>query len=487
MFHNPVSTIPRCFVGFLTAAMMPLCVASAEETAPAKPNVVFIAIEDFNPEHLGAYGGAAKSPNIDRLASQGVLFENAYVQAPVCNPSRTALFTGLRPPTSGVFGNRDNYKKMVIPDLPVTMPQQFKRNGYETVHVGKMMHKRWDGGHAASWTRKLPNRISGRKKLSAWTGSVIDTLDELEGADEGGWFASNLQWGAVDCEPEEFRDGHSAASATNFLAQKHESPFFLGIGFSAPHVKFAAPKRFFDLYELSEIEIPNNPADDLADMPGVNSKNSIHEGLDAQKWQEIKRAQFACISYVDWCVGQVMDAIKENNLDRNTIVVLWTDHGFALGEHFQWGKGGMLIEETNKVAMIWKAPGLTPRGARSTSIVESIDIFPTLFDLADIPTPSHVQGQSMVEVLKDPRTPLKKAAFTWSGPERVSIQTGRYRLNVDRDLDPASFALYDHKYDPGEYVNVSSNPQYVDVIDRLIGYYKHYQQKYSISETHENK
>ena len=476
------SSLSIAFLLCCTLAVLSFFNAHAQESGISdKPNVVFIAIEDFNPEHIGSYGGQVKTPNIDRLASEGVIFKNAYSQVPVCNPNRTALFTGLRPPNSGVFTNRDNYKEMVLPDLPVTMPQQFMRNGYMTVKRGKMYHKRWNGGHDESWDRTLPRRVEGREILSSWSGRVKSQLNKLEGIEGGGWFAENLHWGPIDVEPEVFRDGHSAISAGKFLAEEHDKPFFLGLGFSAPHVKFAAPKQFFDLYELEDITIPDNPPNDLVDMPSINGKNSIHSVLDSTQWREIKRAQFATMSYVDWCVGKVLDAIEQNGLEQNTIVVVWTDHGFALGEHYQWGKGGQMIEEINKVGMIWKVPGVTPQGITSTSVVETIDIFPSLFDLTNIPIPDHVEGESMAELLKNPQKPGKKAAYTWStNGNRVSIQTGPYRLNVDRDLDPASFELYDHKFDPGEYVNLSCNPQYKPVIERLISYYKDHRERYSL-------
>ncbi|MEX2428812.1 MAG: sulfatase [Bacteroidales bacterium] len=452
---------------------------AVEKKTPSKPNVVFIAIEDFSPKHFGSYGGKAITPNIDALASEGVIFKNAFCAGPVCNPSRTSLFTGLRPPTSGVFGNQHKWKEMTLPKIQATMPKHFHNNGYEAVWVGKMFHHQME--HPESWSRELQTPVEGRKMLSSYHPEVMEVLDELDTVAGGGYFETDLQWGPVDCDPGEFRDGHYATVASDYLAERHEKPFFLAVGFHAPHVKFAAPKQFFDLYDVNDIELPDNPLNDLYDIPAINKKALVFEVMDSTEWREIKRAQFACISYVDWCIGQILQALIDNNLDENTAVVIWTDHGFLLGEHFQFSKGGnKLFEETANVGFIWKVPGLTPEGVISESVVESIDLFPTLFDLCNISIPEHVEGKSFVPLLNNPSLPWKKAAFTWGTPKRVSVQTERYRLNTDTDLDPESFELYDHIIDPQEYINVSCNPQYKAVIDSLITYYQNHKKEYSL-------
>ena len=221
--------------------------SAAGEKIPSKPNVLFIAIEDFNPEHIGCYGGQAVTPNIDNLAKEGVIFKNAFCDVAVCNPSRTALLTGLRPATSGVFGNADDWREKALPKVKTTLPQHFKNNGYEAVKVGKIFH--YQMPHHESWSRELPEQVEGRKFLSAWHKDVVPLLKELKEDTGKGWFNENLHWGPVDCQPGEFRDGHYVTSVANYLAEEHEQPFFLAVGFHAPHVKFGAPKEFFDLYE----------------------------------------------------------------------------------------------------------------------------------------------------------------------------------------------------------------------------------------------
>lgn len=460
---------------FLWALNIPSRAAGKE--IPSRPNILFVAIEDFNPGNIGCYGGQALTPNIDQLAKEGVIFKNAFCDVAVCNPSRTALLTGLRPSTSGVYGNADDWREKALPLAGTTLPEYFKQTGYETVKIGKIFH--YQMPHHESWSRELPEQVKGRKFLSAWHEEVIPLLKEVKEDSGTGWFNENLQWGPVDCEPEEFRDGHYVTEVANYLAGEHQEPFFLAVGFHAPHVKFGAPKRFFDLYDLEGIALPEIPQDDLEDIPVGLSKNSLHEVMDSIQWRDIKRAQFACMSYVDWCIGGILKALKENQLEEKTIVVVWTDHGFSLGEHFQWSKGGnKLFSEITKVGYIWKVPGITPRGAVSISVVETIDMFPTLFDLCGMEVPAYLQGDSFAGILADPSLPGKQAAFTWGSRKRVSVQTERFRLNMDRDLDPGSFELYDHKYDPGEYLNLSCNPQYGETINMLISYYSDHQEKY---------
>lgn len=452
---------------------------SIKSEQQSKLNVIFIAIEDFNPGHFGCYGGNALTPNIDALAKEGVIFKNAFCQAPVCNPSRTALLTGLRPHTSGVFGNSHKWKEMALPKIPATMPQHFKNNGYEAVKVGKLFHYQME--HPESWNRELKTPVKGRKILSSYSAEVIPLLNELDPIEGGGYFTTDLQWGPIDCEPGVFRDGHYATVVSDYLSEDHEKPFFLAVGFHAPHVKFAAPKQFFDLYDVNEIEIPENPPNDLDDVPSIDDKNIIHSVMDSSQWRDIIRAQFACISYVDWCIGKVLSSLKENNLDKNTAIVIWTDHGFMLGEHFQWSKGGnKLFREDNNVGFIWKVPGITPEGEISTRVVESIDIFPTLFDLCNIPAPENVEGESIVTLLQNPSRKWDKVAYTWGTPSRVSVQTERYSFNTNTDFNPTFFELYDHKIDPKEYVNLSCNPQYQPLIDSLISVFQEHARTYHI-------
>lgn len=421
---------------------------------PRHPNIVFIAIEDFSPQRLGCCGGPVKSPNIDRLASEGMLFENAYCMSPVCNASRTALFTGLRPDTTGIFSNSQDWRKTL--GQIVTMPMHFRRYGYDTIRIGKMYHGTWE--HDESWTKVIPSVYdskAARPKKAA-------RGPEAPVKDRGG---VPLLWGPTGNSPETDSDGQLAEQAVRFLRQKQEKPFFLGVGLHAPHLAFRAPDVFHEMYDPDHIELPQNPENDLEDTP-IKQKSADQRSVTEQEWKEVIAAHYATISYADWCVGRVLGAIRQTGRENDTIVIVWSDHGFMLGEHFQWRKVD-LYEESARVAFVWKVPGVTPTGARCTRPVETIDMFPTLFDLCHIPQPKTVEGISMKPLLQDPSIAWKKGAITWraGNGDIVAIQTERYRFN--RRLSDGFLELYDHMKDPREFTNVAKDPAYKATVAEL--------------------
>jgi uncharacterized sulfatase len=430
------------------------CAGRGDSTPPGRYDVVFIAIEDFSPHRLGCYGGPVRSPNMDRLAAEGVLFEKAYTMVPVCNASRTALLTGLRPDTTKVFGNKDDWRKM-LPGV-VTMPMHFRKHGYETVRIGKMYHGSWE--HDASWSEVIPelhDKAAARPKRKG-------VQPKAPPKKEGG---VKLVWGPTGVAPEKDRDGQLAAQAVRYLEREHAKPFFLGVGFHAPHLPFRAPDRFHAMYPPEKIELPKNPEDDLADTP-MRGPSADQRQLDEAERREITAAHYATISYADWCVGRVMEAIEQSGRKDRTIVIVWSDHGFMLGEHFLWRKGS-LYEESARVAWIWKVPGVTPKGARCARAVETIDTFPTLFDLCGIPQPEKIEGVSMKPLLEDPSRPWKKGAISWAAGKGtvVSLQTKRFRFN--KRLSDGFTELYDHERDPKEFKNVAGDPAYAADAARL--------------------
>ena len=423
-----------------------------ETELPENPNVVFIAIEDFSPQRLNCYGGPVKSPSMDRLASEGVLFERAYCMSPVCNASRTSLFTGLRSDTTGVFGNSQDWRK-ILPGI-TTMPMHFQKHGYDTIRIGKMYHGNWE--HDESWTQVIPE-LYDRKAAQARK-KAIAPAKKIDGND-------NLRWGPTGNDPYKDRDGQIAEQAIRFLEKGHNRPFFLGVGFHSPHLPFRAPDRFHDLYPPEEIKLPQNPKDDLEDTP-ISRPHNDYERLTTDEWREVIAAHYAAISYTDWCVGRVIDTVEQTGREKDTIIIVWSDHGFMLGEHFLWRKVN-LYEESARVAFIWKVPGLTPKGARCSRPAETIDMFPTLFDLCDIPQPEGVEGISMKRLLQNPSLPWKKGAITWKAGrgEQVAIQTERYRLN--KRLSDGFLELYDHHTDPGEFTNAAKVPEYKEAVAEL--------------------
>jgi len=428
----------------------PALCRQARAGLPEHPNVVFITIEDFSPQRLHCYGGPVHSPNMDRLAREGVLFERAYCMSPVCNASRTAVLLGLRPDTTRVFNNGQDWRQM-LPGV-VTMPQYMREHGYETVRIGKVFHGKFE--HEASWSKVLGAR-GARPKLPARRPKKPAAPGTLD----------NMRWGPTGNEPEEDRDGRIALRVGRYLMERHERPFLLAVGFHAPHLPFRAPKQFHDLYPPEKIELPQNPPDDLADTP-IRRPSPDQRRLTRAEWREVIASHYAAISYADWCVGRVLDAIDRSGHAGDTIVVLWSDHGFMLGEHFLWRKVN-LYEESARVAFIWRVPGLTPKGARCSRPVETIDIFPTLFDLCGIPLPANIEGISMRPLLREPSRAWKKGAITWRAGrgDMVAIQTERYRLN--RRLSDGFLELYDHQKDPHEFHNVAGEPEYADVVQRL--------------------
>ena len=426
------------------------------ERNDAPPNVIFIAVEDFSPMRLNCYGGPVQSPHIDRLAAEGVLFEKAYCMSPVCNASRTALLTGLRSDTTGVFSNRHDWRKM-LPRV-TTMPMHFRNHGYDTIRIGKMYHGSWE--HEPSWTRvtaELYDQAAARAKRPARSPKA----PYKSGGND------NLKWGPTGNRPEDDRDGQMAEQAVRFLREEHAKPFFFAVGFHSPHLAFRAPDRFHDLYPADQVQLPQTPEDDLSDT-AIGGPHADQKRLTVEEWRDVVSSHYAAISYVDWCVGRVLDAVRETGRDENTIVVLWSDHGFMLGEHFLWRKGN-LYEPSARVAFIWKVPGVTPAGARCRRPVETIDTFPTLFDLCGVPQPERVEGISMRPLLEDPSRPWKKGAITWKAGDgsQVAIQTQRYRLN--KRLADGFLELYDHQVDAGEFTNVADVPKYADVVRELTG------------------
>jgi arylsulfatase A-like enzyme len=437
------------------AAVIILALAGYSRVQAAeKPDVVFIAIEDFSPQRLGCYGGPVRSPNIDRLASEGVLFEKAYCMSPVCNASRTALLTGLRPNTTGVYSNSQDWRKM-LPDV-VTMPMHFRRHGYQTIRIGKMYHGTWE--HDPSWTQVLPELFdrtkAGAKRPARRPAKPVRNRSK-----------DNLKWGPTGNQPEHDRDGQIAHQVAQFLQEQHDTPFLLAVGLHSPHLAFRAPDRFHEMYPVDQIELPRTPADDLTDTP-LGGPHADQKRLTEAEWRDVVSSHYATISYVDWSVGNVLDAIRSTGREKNTIVVLWSDHGFMLGEHFLWRKVN-LYEESARVAFVWKVPGLAPAGARCPRPVETIDTFPTLFDLCGIPQPKGVEGISMKPLLEDPARPWKKGAITWraGGGNQVAIQTEHFRLN--KRVDTGFLELYDHRVDPREFTNVAEDPAYAADVDRL--------------------
>lgn len=441
--------------------------------AAEKPmNVLMIAIDDMN-NWVGCMEGKAKTPNIDRLAKAGLLFSNASCVVPACNPSRTALMTGLRPETTGQFGNEGNFRLRPGGDKIVTLPQHFRAHGYEAVAAGKIYHKERD-------ENPEPNPISDPQSWNAqWVGAHGTKGHELYLNEEGfakwhdGKFGSYLGkfgvWGPCPEPKEETGDWNAAGYIADYLKQKHDKPFFAALGIFRPHAPLLAPKEYFDMFPLDEIELPNVPDDDFADIPQIAHKNfSSNFFLKGVKemgeWKKAVQAYLACMAFADDCVGRVLDALKNSPYADNTIVVLWTDHGWQLGHKHRWEKFSLWRQGTN-APLIFKVPGVTKPGGECIRAASFIDIYPTLSELCGLPIRPELEGQSIVPLLKNPSLKWDTPAVITDhyGPD-YSVVLDQWNYILYRD---GSEELYDHSKDKDEFTNLAENPEYAAVKARL--------------------
>jgi len=429
-----------------------------------KLNVLLIIADDLNCD-LGAYGNlVVKTPNIDRLAERGVLFENAHSQYPWCGPSRASFMTGMYTNQTKIINNNMNLRNSV-PDV-ITLGQRFRQQGYQSVRIGKIFH--YDNPSAIgtsgnddiySWDQTI--NPYGRDKIEEYK---INTLTPRK-------YGATLSWLAADGKDDEQTDGIAASEAIKKLDDfaNRDTPFFLAVGFFRPHTPFVAPKKYFDFYDREKIVIPEIPNEYLATLPepAVKSIRAKKDQLNLEKElaQEIKEAYYATISFVDTQVGRILDQLEASGLDKNTVVVFTSDHGYHLGEHGHWQKN-TLFENATRIPLIISAPNSENKGEKSISPVELIDLYPTLMDLTSIKTPQHVVGKSLEPLMKNVNASVRGSALTrWR--KGYSIKTKRYRLTKWGSNGELGYELYDHKNDKNELINLASNQDYNEVMDSL--------------------
>lgn len=496
---------------------------ASAKAARNKPNVLFIAIDDLRPE-LGCYGNQeVKTPHLDQLASTGLRFERAYTQYAICGPSRACMLTGLRPDTLKIE-EIDTFFRNTVPDV-VTLPQHFKANGYTSLYVGKVFHA-GQTDDAISWSHKvnelpkgqeykLPESIATAKKRREESEAKYGRSEQLQGMGAG------PAWESADSGDTEYPDGRTADAAIATLRELKGKPFFLGVGFVKPHLPFVAPKKYFDLYDSAKLTLTDTP-NPPQDAPSIARHSSFElrtrtlvptsGPIDERSSRELLRAYYACASFVDAQIGRVLAELDALGLRENTIIVVWGDHGWHLGEYGIWGKATN-YEVATRAPLIVSAPTMTDKGKGTRALVEFVDVYPTLCELAHLPVPHALEGKSFVPLLTDPEQKWKGAALsqfpspalrewaarplstamrgTYFGPviEAVearlkeehgarydadlfnnhlmgySIRTDRYRYTtwLDRralDETPLAEELYDHDNDPHEAVNVAkANPE----------------------------
>jgi arylsulfatase A-like enzyme len=426
----------------------PVAPASAD-TGVKRPNVLFIAIDDLR-DWTGYLGSRqAKTPRLDRLASQGVYFTRSYCASPVCNPSRTALLTGLRPGSTGVYGNAADWRS-IVPDA-VTLPQHFKRSGYHVVGAGKIYHGSFP--RVSDWDEffpRAPRDGAPRKEADA----PVNPDAPAPGGGVGG-----IGFRALDCEDSDMPDYWTVEYALRQLAGRHEKPFFIACGLVKPHLPWNVPRKYFDLFPLDRIELPPVKEDDLDDVPpaGVRMANpgGDHAAiLLSGRWKEAVQAYLAAIAFTDAMVGRLLDGLARSPHADSTIVCLWSDHGWHLGEKRHWRKF-TLWEESARAPFIMVVPGLT-RPAACHRTIDFMCIYPTLCDLCGIPVPPHVQGESIRKLLADPASPWDRPAVTTylRGNHTVRDERWRYIRYADGGEE-----LYDHDRDPQEWTNVAGREE----------------------------
>ncbi|MGI9243029.1 MAG: sulfatase [Verrucomicrobiales bacterium] len=446
--------------------LTPLAFAAGERF-----NVLFIAADDMNCD-LGVYGHEkVKTPNLDRLAKMGVRFDNAYCQQPLCGPSRASLMTGMRPDTLDMHTLKHELRKK-NPDV-VTLGQLFKDNGYFSYRAGKIYHY---GNPSMIGTDANDDPATWSERDNP---AGIDKTREGEIANYGpnkGLGISMAWWDPVS-EDGEHTDGMVASHAIEQIKKHRDEPFFIAAGFFNPHCPYVAPKRYFDLYPLEDIDLPDlaEAKRDLEDVPPMaymrDSKNWPYyfKGISREQARRCKQAYYACNSFVDAQVGRLLDALEAEDLLDKTIIVFWSDHGYFLGEKGLWYKR-KAFELSARMPMLVAAPGMA-KGRSSTKPVELLDLYPTLADLCGLTAPAGLEGESLRPLLKNPNSPAwTKPAVTQVWHKRdswgYSIRTERWRYTEWLE-GAAGRELYDHRRDAGEVTNLADLPEHAELVAEL--------------------
>jgi iduronate 2-sulfatase len=453
--------------------------------AAERPNVLFIPVDDLRTE-LGCYGAQhIHSPHIDRLAQSGTVFLRAYCQQAVCSPSRTSLMTGLRPDSTQVYDLQTHFRTHV-PDV-VTLGQHFRQNGYYCVSMGKIYHGGYDdpptwseparrpkggSGYVTEENRQIMAQRRAQAKQRGLTGIALSRASRGNATER------------ADVPDNAYTDGAIAELAVETLRElkDRDEPFFLAVGFLKPHLAFNAPQRYWDLYDPEKIELAANPFPpknvtpfsltnwgelrNYADMPAQGD-------LTEEQARNLKHGYYACISFIDANVGKLLHELDRLGLTDNTIVVLWGDHGWKLGEHDSWCKHTNFENDAHAPLLI-RAPGQKAPGSKTRALVEFVDIYPTLCDLAGLDKPDHLEGTSAAPLLDDPDQPWKPVALSQypRGPVMgYSMRTDRYRFTAWRHRKTRqieAMELYDHHSDPAETENIAGDADKAELVQSLL-------------------
>ncbi len=423
--------------------------------AAEKPNILFIAIDDQN-DWFGCLGGhpQAQTPNIDRLASQGTLFTNAHCQSPLCNPCRTSLMTGLRPSTTGVYGLEPWIREVEGWRDVVTLPQYLAQHGYRTYSAGKIYH----GGYGRKKSDHEFDVLGPPSAIGARPAQkLVDTPSKHPLVD----------WGVFPHKDEDKGDWQVASWTVEQLESGLPEPFFLSAGFFLPHVPCYATQKWFDLYPEETLQLPPVRLDDRDDTPRFSWY--LHWKLpeprlkflqEANQWKNLVRSYLACTSFVDSQVGRLTEALERSGHTGDTVIVLWSDHGWHLGEKLITGKN-TLWDRSTRVPLIFAGPGVVA-GARCNRPAELLDIYPTLVELCGLPPKNGLEGHSLVPQLKDAKAPRAWPAITTHNHDNHGVRTENWRFIQYAD---GSEELYDMQKDPNEWTNLAGDPAYREILE----------------------
>ncbi len=440
----------------LLTFVMILATLTAPALAGERPNVLFIAIDDLN-DWVGPLGGhpQVKTPHMDRLAARGVTFTNAHCQSPLCNPSRTSLMLGLRPTSTGIYGLSPWFRKVEALKDAVPLQQYFKQHGYRTLAAGKIYH----GGHMKEF------EVNGKPG-----GVGVKPAKKLVSAPTPGGNHPLMDWGTFPHDDADKGDYRVASWAVEQIrSHTGDRPFFMGVGFFLPHVPLYVTQRWWDMYPDDSLQMPPVKAGDRADTP--LSSWYIHWMLpeprlswlkEHNEWRPLVRGYLASVSFVDAQVGRVIEALEQSPHADNTVVVLWSDHGYHLGEKAISGKNS-LWERSTRVPLIFAGPGVVKAG-RCASPVELLDIYPTLVELCGLPPREGLEGHSLTPQLRDPAAPRKWPAITSHNQGNHTIRTDRWRYIRYGD---GAEELYDLASDPQEWTNLAGDAKHASTIAEL--------------------
>lgn len=433
-------------------SMLGLMLVSSPADAAKPPNVLLIAIDDLN-DWVGCLNGhpQARTPHIDALAHRGTLFTNAHCQAPICNPSRTSVMLGLRPSTTGIYRNSPWFRSTKRNRDRITLPQYFREHGYETLTTGKIYH----GSRVDEASFAIVGPRPGQRQ------KIDERLVQIEGTRSGLW-----DYGPQSYAEEKFGDFVDTSWAIEQLQGKRDKPFFLAVGLYRPHVPWYAPQRFFEQHPLSNVKLPVVRDDDRADLPEAaieltsNPTPPSHAWfVESGQWSAAVQAYLASTSFTDAQVGRLMAALDASPYAENTIVVLWSDHGFHLGEKQRWAKQS-LWERSTRVPFIICRPGQR-EGRHCAKPVQLLSIYPTLITLCGLPMRDDLEGVDVSPLLDDAAANWDRPAITTYQRNNHAVRSEHYRYIRYAD---GSEELYDHRHDPNEWHNLASDPEHKEIL-----------------------